>query len=70
MEIEGLSTENAEALPETGLEYFGLSKRNGLRILQEKGTKGGDEMENAAEEAMEAREYKKFGFFEDVVFEN
>lgn len=51
MEIEGAE----EALTEMGLGYFGVSKRNGLRILQEKGTKGGDEMENAAEAAIESR---------------
>lgn len=68
MEIEDLSTENAEALTETGLGYFGVRKRNGLRILQEKGTKGGDEMENAAEAAMEAKRIpKKLRFFEDLI---
>lgn len=50
MEIEG-----TEARTETSLGYFGVSKRNGLRVLQEKGTKGGDEMENAAEAAMEVK---------------
>lgn len=50
MEIEG-----AEALTETSLGYFGVSNRNGLRILQEMGTKGGDDMENAAEAAMESK---------------
>lgn len=64
MEIDG-----AEARTETGLGYFGVSNRNGLRILQEKGTKGGDEMENAVEVAMEAKKYKNLRFFEDLVSE-
>jgi hypothetical protein len=61
-----MEIEDTEARTETGLGYFGVSKRNGLRILVVKGTKGGDEMENAAEAAMEAKLYKKLGFFEDL----
>lgn len=53
MEIEGFPT---EALTETGLKLFEPSKRNGLRILQEEGTKGGEDTEKAAEAAMEAEE--------------
>lgn len=56
METEGFPT---EALTETGLKLFGASKRNGLRILQEEGTRGGDDTEKAAMEARRA--------FEDLV---
>lgn len=64
-----MSTENAKALTGTTLGYFGLIKRNGLRILQEKGTKGGDEMENAAEAAMEAKRIQKVRIFRRSVIE-
>lgn len=52
MEIKGFPT---EALTDTGLKLFEPSKRNGLRILQEEGTRGGDDTEKEAEAAMETK---------------